>query len=173
MQNCVQVLGKLLMEHSVAPFQLSLPILKHLLGLPVTFSDLEFVDAELHRNLCWLRNNPGAASLGLDFTVTLESFGMKEVSELVPGGKHITVTDENKRDYLKVRSRFICILGGVIKKRTLLLKPVWDNSLWWIRRGGMTSVSADVFAKLLVWFMLTMVACIHNYVLCFTLWVMF
>lgn len=100
----MQVLGKLLMEHSVAPFQLSLPILKNLLGLPVTFSDLEFVDSELHRNLCWLRDNTGAASLGLDFTVTLESFGMKEVSELVPGGRHIPVTDENKRDYLKVRS---------------------------------------------------------------------
>lgn len=50
-----QVLGKLLMEHSVVPYYLSLPILKHLLGLPVAFSDLEFTDPELHRNLQWLR----------------------------------------------------------------------------------------------------------------------
>lgn len=43
------------MEHSVAPYSLSLPILKHVLGLPVAFSDLEFTDPELHRNLQWLR----------------------------------------------------------------------------------------------------------------------
>lgn len=50
------MLGKLLMEHSVAPYHLSLPILKHMLGLPVAFSDLEFADAELYRNLQWLRS---------------------------------------------------------------------------------------------------------------------
>ncbi|CAN0527838.1 unnamed protein product, partial [Ectocarpus sp. 12 AP-2014] len=94
------------MEHSVAPYHLSLPILKHMLGLPVAFSDLEFADAELYRNLQWLRlvrsdpPNPGAESLGLDFTVTLESFGVKEVAELLPGGKDMTVTDGNKEEYL-------------------------------------------------------------------------
>lgn len=98
-----QVLGKLLMEHSVAPYQLSLPILKHLLGLPLCFSDLEFSDAELYRNLCWLRANAGAGGLGLDFTVTRESFGVKEVVELIPGGRDTNVTDANKEEFLKVR----------------------------------------------------------------------
>lgn len=90
------------MEHSVAPYHLSLPILKHFLGLPVAFSDLEFSDAELHRSLCWLKANNGAESLGLDFTLTQESFGMKEVVELVPGGKDVAVTDDNKEEYLQV-----------------------------------------------------------------------
>lgn len=98
------MLGKLLMEHSVAPYHLSLPILKHLLGLPIVFSDLEFADAELHRNLKWLRCNAGAAALGLDFTVTLESFGVKEVAELQPGGRDMIVNDGNKEEYLKVRT---------------------------------------------------------------------
>ncbi|CAN0518500.1 unnamed protein product, partial [Scytosiphon promiscuus] len=47
--------------------------------------------------------NPGAESLGLDFTVTMESFGVKEIVELVPGGKDIAVTDDNKEHYLQVR----------------------------------------------------------------------
>lgn len=47
------------MEHSVAPYNLSLPILKHVLGLPVAFSDLEFTDPELYRNLQWLRSVGG------------------------------------------------------------------------------------------------------------------
>lgn len=95
------------MEHSVAPYHLSLPVLKHLLGLPVAFSDLEFADAELYRNLCWLRANVGAESLGLDFTVTLESFGVKEVAELVPGGKDLPVTDANKEEYLLVSEKIV------------------------------------------------------------------
>lgn len=48
------------------------------------------------------RSNTGAESLGLDFTVTLESFGVKEVAELLPGGKDVAVTDDNKEKYLQV-----------------------------------------------------------------------
>lgn len=34
----------------------------------------------------------------------MESFGVKEIIELVPGGKDIVVTDDNKEDYLQVRT---------------------------------------------------------------------
>lgn len=51
------------------------------------------------------RSNSGAESLGLDFTVTLESFGVKDVAELLPGGKDVAVTDENKEKYLQVSER--------------------------------------------------------------------
>ena len=112
------------MEHNVAPFHLSLIVLKHLLGLPVAFSDLEFADAELYRNLCWLRNNSGAASLGLDFTVTLESFGVKDVVELVPRGKHMNVTDENKDHYLQVRS------GRLDQARLGWARKIDDEGFW-------------------------------------------
>lgn len=38
--------------------------------------------------------------LCLDFTVTEESFGTRHVIELKPGGKDISVTDENKMQYV-------------------------------------------------------------------------
>lgn len=65
---------------------------------------------------CVLRANPGAESLGLDFTVTLESFGVKEVAELLPGGKDMTVTDSNKEEYLRVRLAVVLVelVGGSI-----------------------------------------------------------
>ncbi|CAN0188052.1 unnamed protein product [Pylaiella littoralis] len=120
-----RVLGKLLMEHSVAPYHLSLPILKHLLGLPVAFTDLEFADVELYRNLQWLRANAGAESLGLDFTVTLESFGVKEVAELVPGGKDVAVTDENKEEYLQLRLKHR-VLNGTHAQLWNLMRGLYD-----------------------------------------------
>lgn len=38
--------------------------------------------------------------LSLDFTVTEESFGKWNVVELKPGGKDISVTNENKMQYI-------------------------------------------------------------------------
>jgi hypothetical protein len=37
--------------HQTLPVHLSLPLYKHVLGLPQTFSDLQFVDPDLHRSL--------------------------------------------------------------------------------------------------------------------------
>jgi len=83
---------------------LSLPLRKQILSVPITFSDLEFVDLELYRNLIWLKNNSHVETLGLDFTVTYASpLGKAMTFELVPGGSDITVTDENKSEYLQLR----------------------------------------------------------------------
>jgi hypothetical protein len=51
-----RLLAKAIMEQQQIPALLSIPLRKHLLGMPITFSDLEFVDLELYRNLCWLRD---------------------------------------------------------------------------------------------------------------------
>ena len=56
----------------MAPYHLSLPILKHLLGLPVAFSDLEFTDPELYRNLQWLRSVRRRASRLQDWHRSLQ-----------------------------------------------------------------------------------------------------
>lgn len=38
--------------------------------------------------------------LSLDFTVTEESLGKRHIIELKPGGKDVTVTNENKLQYV-------------------------------------------------------------------------
>lgn len=84
------------MEHQTLPVHLSLPLLKHLLGTPMTFSDLEIIDPELHRSLRWIRENKQVSVLHLDFTVTVEVLGQRKVVELKPEGSKIPLTDENK-----------------------------------------------------------------------------
>lgn len=93
------------MEQQPIPATLSLPIRKQMLALPITFSDLEFVDVELHKNLLYLQQMSGVESLSLDFTVTYEAFGRKQQYDLVPNGENILVTDENKEEYLLLRLR--------------------------------------------------------------------
>ncbi|TMW57154.1 hypothetical protein Poli38472_003079 [Pythium oligandrum] len=101
-------IGRALFEGILVDAHLALPICKHLLGIPITFSDLEFVDNDLYKNLKWLRENTGVESLALDFTVTVDQFTDKSnVVELVPNGAQIPVTDENKKEYVDLRFKWI------------------------------------------------------------------
>lgn len=63
------------------PTALCLPLLKQVQGVPVTLSDLQFLDPSLFKSLKWIRDNTGVDALGLDFTVTKDVFGEKKVRE--------------------------------------------------------------------------------------------
>ncbi|RLN96671.1 hypothetical protein BBJ28_00002297, partial [Nothophytophthora sp. Chile5] len=66
-------IGRALFEGILIDAHLALPVCKHILGIPITFSDLEFVDNDLYKNLKWLRDNTGVESLALDFTYVAAS----------------------------------------------------------------------------------------------------
>lgn len=100
-----RVVGKALMEHQIIPGHLSLPLLKHILAVPITFSDLEFVDAELYKHLKWIKEND-VSSLHLDFTVLQDHFGEQVSIELKKGGASIVLTEENKVEYLQLMLKY-------------------------------------------------------------------
>lgn len=50
-----RLLGKAIMEQQPLPATLCLPLRKQILTTPVTFSDLEFVDSDLYKNLNYLQ----------------------------------------------------------------------------------------------------------------------
>ncbi|GLD92579.1 hypothetical protein PINS_up001138 [Pythium insidiosum] len=105
--KCYQFVGRLiakcLLEGQLLTVHFSLPLLKHLLGVPISFSDLEFLDEELYRNASWLRSNDNVENLCLDFTIQrLDAHGAVITEELKPGGRDITVNDSNKEEYLNL-----------------------------------------------------------------------
>lgn len=65
-------------------------------------SGLESLDKEVYRNLLWLKHYSGdiEKDLTLDFTVTNEEFGDKHIHELVPNGRNIPVTKDNRLEYI-------------------------------------------------------------------------
>jgi E3 ubiquitin ligase SMURF1/2/E3 ubiquitin-protein ligase HUWE1 len=97
--------GKALMEQQMIAATLSLPLRKQILSLPITFSDLEFVDPQLHRNLRWLDTCPDLSALCLDFTVTYPGIAGPETFELKPSGGDCAVSNANKEEYLLLRLR--------------------------------------------------------------------
>jgi hypothetical protein len=97
------------MEQQSISANLSLPLRKQILSIPITFSDLEFVDDELYNNLVWLKranNREDVSSLMLDFTVAYPAKGNQNISyDLIPDGSQISVTIDNKIEYLSYRLR--------------------------------------------------------------------
>jgi E3 ubiquitin-protein ligase HACE1 len=91
---------------------------KHILGIPVSYRDVESIDPEYASNLQWLLDNE-IDSLGLELTFSLETdmFGMSEVIELKPGGNSIEVTDANKHEYVQLvtEMRMTQAIGHQIK----------------------------------------------------------
>ncbi len=72
--------------------------------MPVTFTDLEAIDPEFYSSLATiLEDNVSMDDLGLDLTFVAEQneFGRVEIVDLVPDGRNIPVTDENKFDYVQ------------------------------------------------------------------------
>ncbi|KAL4138207.1 hypothetical protein PRIC2_001714 [Phytophthora ramorum] len=128
--HCFQFVGRLLakclLEGQLMTVHLALPLLKHLLGVPISFSDLEFLDAELHRHALWLRDNEGAEALALDFTVQRQANnGTVITEELKQGGKDIPVTDANKEEYLTLLLRHK-MFAGVHDQLEALLQGLYD-----------------------------------------------
>jgi hypothetical protein len=105
-----RLLGRALLEGQLMKAHLALPVLKHLLGVPISFSDLEFFDQEVYQSLKWMKENDGVEALCLDFSVTNRKLnGDIETIDLKENGRNIEVKDENKHEYIYLRLRYIML----------------------------------------------------------------
>ncbi|GMF33300.1 unnamed protein product [Phytophthora fragariaefolia] len=104
-----RLFGRALLEGSMLCFHLAPPLLKLILGYPLSFADLEDLDPEVYANLRWLLENDGSDTLGLDFTVTVQDGDHYRDVELVPGGSVIAVTDINKSEYVERRWKYLMV----------------------------------------------------------------
>lgn len=111
-----RLIGRALLEGQTMPARLCLPILKHFLGVPITFSDLQYVDPEVYRSLTWLRDMEDdgdedlVADLELTFSVTeLQDDGSARTIDLVPDGRNKLVTRDNKLEFLHLKLRYLVL----------------------------------------------------------------
>ncbi|GLH08635.1 E3 ubiquitin-protein ligase [Gryllus bimaculatus] len=97
-----RVLGLALVHQYLLDAFFTRPFYKALLRLPVSLSDLESLDSEFHQSLLWIKENDITGDLlDLTFAVTEEVFGQVVERELKPGGRNISVTEKNKKEYLE------------------------------------------------------------------------
>jgi E3 ubiquitin-protein ligase HUWE1 len=82
----------------------------------VKYTDMESEDYSFYKGLVFLMDN-NVADLGyeLTFSTEVQEFGVTEVRDLIPNGRNIPVTEDNKMEYI----RLVCQMKmtGAIRKQ--------------------------------------------------------
>ncbi|KAF1336541.1 Hect e3 ubiquitin ligase, partial [Globisporangium splendens] len=120
-----RLVGRALLDGAVLHSNFCVSLLKLILGVPVSFSDLEYYDAQLYSNLVWMLENDNVESLGLDFSVSEQVGDQVVVTELIPRGREIPVTDANKHEYVDRRFRHL-IIDSVAPQLSVFLKGIYE-----------------------------------------------
>ncbi|TFK42897.1 hypothetical protein BDQ12DRAFT_644804 [Crucibulum laeve] len=130
---------------------------KMILKKKVTLSDLESVDAELHRGMTWMLENDITDIIDETFTTTEERFGEMVTIELKPGGEDVPVTEDNKKEYVelvveyriskRVKEQFEAFMSGFSELIPQDLITVFDERELELLIGGMSEIDVDDWTK--------------------------
>ena len=94
-------MGKALFDGELVAGHLVQTFYKHLLGWPVTFSDLEHLDPAYYKSIKALMEMDDVEYACLDFTLSEDIMGTHKTVDLIPDGENIDVTNENIVQYLE------------------------------------------------------------------------
>ncbi|KAL1497278.1 hypothetical protein ABEB36_008270 [Hypothenemus hampei] len=97
-----RLVGKAVFENILVDLPLAEFFLAKLLVERTSACYLKSLDPVLYRNLLYLRDYMGdVGDLGLDFTTVSNDLGETKVMELKPNGRNISVTNENRLEYIQ------------------------------------------------------------------------
>ncbi|EGG21935.1 putative E3 ubiquitin-protein ligase [Cavenderia fasciculata] len=97
-----RMIGKALYDGQMLDAFFTRSFYKHMLGLPITVTDMEAIDPQFHKNLIWMLNNDITNVVDLTFTSEIDIFDSTKVIDLKPNGANIPVTEENKHEYVRL-----------------------------------------------------------------------
>ncbi|TQD93583.1 hypothetical protein C1H46_020791 [Malus baccata] len=102
-----RVVGKALFDGQLLDVHFTRSFYKHILEAKVTYHDIEAIDPDYFKNLKWMLENDISDVLDLTFSIDADEeklilYERTEVTdyELIPGGRNIKVTEENKHQYV-------------------------------------------------------------------------
>ncbi|XP_039291187.1 E3 ubiquitin-protein ligase HUWE1-like [Nilaparvata lugens] len=111
-----RVIAKAIYDNKLLECYFTRSFYKHILGIPVKYTDMESEDYTFYKSLAYLKRNH-ISSIGYDLTLSVEvqEVGVTEVRELKPDGQNIPVTEENKLEYIHL----VCQMEmtGAIRKQ--------------------------------------------------------
>jgi E3 ubiquitin-protein ligase HUWE1 len=98
-----RIIGKAICDGQLLDAHFTRSFYKHILGQPVNYHDLEAIEPDYYKSLKQILEIP-LDMLGLDLTFSSETndFGEIKITDLIPDGRNIYVTDENKHYYVQL-----------------------------------------------------------------------
>ncbi|KAI7914173.1 hypothetical protein M0657_009626 [Pyricularia oryzae] len=128
-------------------------------GYRANVNDLREMDEELYQGLLRLKSMDDVSQLGLDFTVTdqVSLAGDKTVTmtrELIPNGKNITVTNENRPLFISYMARHRLVTQSYQQTQAFLrglgtiVSPSWlsmfnQTELQWLVGGEQSEIDVE------------------------------
>lgn len=131
---------------------------KMILGKMVVLADMEGVDADFHRSLQWMLDNDiSGGILEQTFSTEDERFGVVTEEDLIPDGRNIEVTNENKKEYVdlmvrwriekRIAAQFEAFKEGFHELIPQDLINVFDERELELLIGGIAEIDVDDWKK--------------------------
>ncbi|KAJ4318971.1 NEDD4 E3 ubiquitin-protein ligase [Fusarium piperis] len=131
---------------------------KMMLGKAVALADMEGVDADFHRSLQWMLDNDiSDGILEQTFSTEDERFGVMTTEDLIPNGRNIDVTNENKKEYVdlmvkwrierRIAEQFQAFKEGFQELIPQDLINVFDERELELLIGGIAEIDVDDWKK--------------------------
>ena len=99
---------------------------KHILGVPVKYTDMESVDNEFYKNLVSiLESDIDTLGVELYFSIDINEFGVTHSRDLKPNGKNIKVDNDLKNEYV----RLVCqekMIGSIRQQVSAFLQGFYE-----------------------------------------------
>ncbi|WEJ95619.1 E3 ubiquitin-protein ligase tom1 [Yamadazyma tenuis] len=96
-----KIIGKAIFDGCFLDCHFSRAVYKQILGRSVSFKDMEASDLEYFKSLIWILENDITDVITEDFSVETDDYGEKKIIDLIPNGRNIPVTEDNKQEYVK------------------------------------------------------------------------
>jgi len=96
-----RIIGKALHEGRVLDCHFSRAVYKRILGKSPNLKDLESNDVDYYKSLVWILENDITDILTEEFCVIEDEFGVEKIIDLIPDGRNIAVTEDNKKEYVQ------------------------------------------------------------------------
>ncbi|XP_068082120.1 E3 ubiquitin-protein ligase HUWE1 [Anabrus simplex] len=121
-----RVIAKAIYDNKLLECYFTRSFYKHILGIPVKYTDMESEDYSFYQGLVYLMEHD-VRDLGYDLTFSAEvqEFGVTDIRDLIPNGRNIPVTEQTKMDYI----RLVCqmkMTGAIRKQLNAFLEGFYD-----------------------------------------------
>lgn len=130
---------------------------KMMLRKKIVLQDLESVDSEMYKSLCWMLENDITDILYETFSVEEDRFGEKVTIDLKLNGRDVEVTNENKREFVELKTEWIIskpienqfksFMEGFNELIPQELVQVFDERELELLIGGLAEIDIDDWKK--------------------------
>lgn len=97
-----RIIGKAIFDCKLLDCHFSRAVYKKILGKSVSIKDMETLDLEYYKSLLWMLENDITDIITETFSIEAEDYGEQKVIDLKPGGRDISVTEDNKQEYVQL-----------------------------------------------------------------------